>query len=176
MNTTFVAAAVALGLLGFVAAGAWFPGGPGMGPGEGRGLEMAAFNWSNETASAFHDAVLAGDYAAAKRLSDEFGVGQRMMSVLDGDSFQLYSQMVNAMQPKDPQKALELRQQLQEKLGGDFPALAGGPAFGKGRSKAFAHGFERGLGRGIGMRNGAQGGCPFADADDVAEEAVSGTG
>jgi hypothetical protein len=89
------------------------------------------------------------------------------MSVLDEESFKLFSQIHNDLQPKNLAEAQTLMAQLKTKLGDDFPQAMNGMGM-RGNARAFANGFEQGYGRamGKGMRMGMRAGMAGAVADD----------
>ena len=175
MKMALIAALVAVGVIGVVAAHPWDSGvfggmGHGNGPfGNGTG------NNTNATLEAFRTAVTNGDYATAKQLSAQYGFAQKWMSVLDEESFKLFSRIQNDLQPKNAAEAQTLMAQLKTKLGDKFPQVMGGMGMMRSKSGAWAKGFEQGFGRGMGkgMRMGRGMMGNDGDEDDAPSAAAT---
>ena len=73
-------------------------------------------NISTSVQADFMKAVHTGDYTAAKKLYDQYGIGGRMMADSTQEMFNLRKQMQDAMDSGDYTKAVELREELQELL------------------------------------------------------------
>ncbi len=63
----------------------------------------------------FMKAMWTGDYEAMKSLSEQYGMGGRMMKLADEESFRLMGEMHSAMAAGDYETALEIQKELQQK-------------------------------------------------------------
>lgn len=109
-----------------------------------RAGNMTMPSWKNATDEVrieFMKAMHEGDYATAKSLNEEYGLGGPMLQ--DEQAFSLRYQMRQAMDNGDYAQALE----LQKQMGGLARENAPGPMDG----------------RGMGQRGNRGAGCPFAE-------------
>ncbi|MFA6489645.1 MAG: hypothetical protein WCT52_03090 [Candidatus Micrarchaeia archaeon] len=142
-----VFAILALAGVAFAAQG-WENAGMGNGMGNAASLNPAEHEQ-------FQAAVETGDFAAATALHGQYGFGGRMFESLDAKSFAKFSEMHNAMQSGDYEKAQEIRAELR---------ADGGFGTGKGAGQNAGSGRQNAAGAGRGMRAGVSGGCPYANS------------
>ena len=149
-----IAAAFAvLALFGAVAAF----GGFGMGENFGMGQK----NVTDSVKIAFMKAVHEGDYASAKALGGQYGLGGRMMMLGSEELFNLRHQMQARMDAGDYAGALEIQKQMGTLAREQMPAKL---------AKNVGNGTQIGKGVRMGFRAGkVAGGCPYAAAESTEE-------
>jgi len=165
MEMKFAAVVAVLALFGAVFA----MGGFGMGEMMGAGGKLGAGekNITDATRIAFMKAVHEGNYASAKALNEEYGVGGRMMRLGTEEMFSLRHQIQVKMDAGDYAGALVLQKQMGELVKEQMPAkLAGNGAAAKMGNAQAGNGAQMVKAARMGFRAGkATGGCPMAETE-----------
>ncbi len=103
--------------------------------GFGMGFGEKAANVADSVRMEFMKAMHEGDYASAKSLNEEYGLGGRMLQ--DEETFNLRHQMMEAMDDGDYAQALDLQKQMGELGRQKMEQMREkAPQFGKGFQKA----------------------------------------
>ncbi len=102
----FIGVLAMLGLLGAVFAFG--------GAGFGKQMLEKGEEISKELQIEFMKAMHEGDYASAKALNEEYGLGGRMVEFASEEMFSIHSQIKSALKAGDYELAYELREQAQE--------------------------------------------------------------
>jgi len=128
----FALLAVSLALVGVAFAMPGLHAMMGNWPGAGRNLSWQNATWhANATEMGqFRAAVMAGDYAAAKRLHDGYGLGGGLFGRLNETTFAQYSQIYN------------MSAALEKELGINQSRIFGAPRF-RGFKAGFFHGMHK---------------------------------